>query len=296
MSKATEQIIKDLLQINPEKRLTATQVREQLKVLIEAHNCAQDNDHLVPDVGSTTRDDNNKWRKVKPRLKLNGISNRHKGLFFFFLVFFLQLMNDNDQVVPSMSTKDADVIPTPISRKRRRSSEKRSSYVSPRGITVEHVANDARQLTIDNIGQLQQLFRSNRNRLNGLTLSDTVRSTTPSLYSPGAAANHLATSSTALRLFPNRNNQLNASNIGRRTTLSNSLPPRVPRLTNETSTLHPNWRFLRLGNSMLNDLFRSTVIGPNPQASPNADGQSEQMRLIRRIRRAQSGTPNQSGR
>lgn len=82
MSKPTEQMIKDLLQINPEKRLTATQVCEQLKVLIDAHNCVQNTDHLVPELETNNDDDNghplsatekmfnNKWRKVRKRWKI----------------------------------------------------------------------------------------------------------------------------------------------------------------------------------------------------------------------------------
>lgn len=77
MSKSTEQMIKDLLQINPEKRLSATQVRDQLKVIIDTHNCVEDMDHLVPDLETNSKDDNShsltatektfkeKWQKVK---------------------------------------------------------------------------------------------------------------------------------------------------------------------------------------------------------------------------------------
>lgn len=77
MSKPTEQMIKDLLQINPEKRLTATQVREQLKVIIDSHNSVQNTDHLVPELDSSNDDGGSshllspteksykeKWRKV----------------------------------------------------------------------------------------------------------------------------------------------------------------------------------------------------------------------------------------
>lgn len=72
-------MIKDLLQINPEKRLTATQVRERLKVIIDAHNCAPSTDHLVPEFETNNDDDNSlplsptekmfkeKWKKVKYR-------------------------------------------------------------------------------------------------------------------------------------------------------------------------------------------------------------------------------------
>lgn len=48
MSKATEHIIKGLLQLNPEKRLTATQVRDQLKAIIDG-SVQQSTDHLVPE-------------------------------------------------------------------------------------------------------------------------------------------------------------------------------------------------------------------------------------------------------
>lgn len=186
-----------------------------------------------------------------------------------------------------MSSKEADPVPTPVARKRRRSSEKLLTNLSQRGIPVEHVGSDARQVSFD---QLQQLFRSNRNRLNSLALNETVRSTTPSLYSYSSGANHLTTSPATLRHFSNRNIQVNQPNGDRRAVSSNAFSPR--RLENGMS---PNWRFLRLGNSMLNDLFRGSVIGPNPNAStPNRP--NEPMRLIRRIRRAQSSTPNQNGR
>lgn len=202
-------------------------------------------------------------------------------------------MNDNDQVVPSMSSK-SDAMPASVSRKRRRStSEKLSNNISPRGITVEHVPNDARQLNLDNIGQLQQLFISNRNRLNSLGLNETVRPTTPSLYAPGVNR-FSATSASAFRLFSNRNGASNASNGGRNAP-SNTFPPRVARLAPGMSTSNTNWRFLRLGNSMLNDLFRGTVVGSNPNTS-TANRLSEQMRLIRRLRRAQPSTTNPSGR
>lgn len=50
MSKSTEYIIKGLLQLNPGKRLTATQVREQLKAIIDSHNGVGNDDHLVPEL------------------------------------------------------------------------------------------------------------------------------------------------------------------------------------------------------------------------------------------------------
>lgn len=78
MSKATEQIIKGLLQLNPEKRLTATEVREKLKAIIDGNSVIRDTDHLVPEFSqfSINGDDNGhqssslessfqeKWKKV----------------------------------------------------------------------------------------------------------------------------------------------------------------------------------------------------------------------------------------
>lgn len=201
-------------------------------------------------------------------------------------------MSDNDQVVPSMSSK-SDPIPASVSRKRRRSGEKLLNNTSQRGISVQHVANDARQLNSDDINQLQHLFRSNRNRFDSAGFSETVRPTPPSAFSSGS--NHRSAMSSVLRLFSNRNNQLNASNGESRNASSNTFPPRMARLAQDLSTSNPNWRFLRFGNSMLNDLFRCAVVGRNPNAS-NVSRQNEQMRMIRRIRRAQPSTTNQGGR
>lgn len=77
MSKATEQIIKGLLQLNPEKRLTATQVRVHLKAIIESQTGIRNTDHLVPEMVSTNTNDSTsqltspeeksfkeKWKKV----------------------------------------------------------------------------------------------------------------------------------------------------------------------------------------------------------------------------------------
>lgn len=51
VSKDAEQIIRGLLQLNPEKRLTATQVRENIKSIIDSYAGVQDVDRLVPDLG-----------------------------------------------------------------------------------------------------------------------------------------------------------------------------------------------------------------------------------------------------
>lgn len=198
-------------------------------------------------------------------------------------------MDGTDQVVPSMSSKP-DKVPASVPRKRRRSGEKLLNNISQRGISVQHVENDARQLNSDDIGQLQHLFRSNR--LDGLAFSETVRPTPPSVFSPGS--NRSAMSS-VLRLFSSRNNPSNVSNGERRVASSNPMSPRMARLAQDTSATNPNWRFLRLGNTMLNDLFRCAVIDRNSNAS-NASRQNEQMRLIRRIRRSQPSTNNHGGR
>lgn len=49
ISKDAEQIIKGLLQLNPEKRLTATQVREKLKVIIDGNSGIYNVDRIVPE-------------------------------------------------------------------------------------------------------------------------------------------------------------------------------------------------------------------------------------------------------
>lgn len=75
MSKTTEQIIKGLLQLNPEKRLTATQVRDQLKAILDSNSGARNTDHLVPEfemnndvstqpLAPTETPFKEKWKKV----------------------------------------------------------------------------------------------------------------------------------------------------------------------------------------------------------------------------------------
>lgn len=52
VSKDAEQIIRGLLQLNPEKRLTATQVRDNIKATIDSYAGVQDVlDRLVPEIG-----------------------------------------------------------------------------------------------------------------------------------------------------------------------------------------------------------------------------------------------------
>lgn len=52
VSKDAEHIIRGLLQLNPEKRLTATQVRDNIKVIIDSYADVQDVDRLVPEMGA----------------------------------------------------------------------------------------------------------------------------------------------------------------------------------------------------------------------------------------------------
>lgn len=49
ISEEAEQIIKGLLQLSPEQRLTASQVRDKLKLIIDCKS-VKDTDRLVPDI------------------------------------------------------------------------------------------------------------------------------------------------------------------------------------------------------------------------------------------------------
>lgn len=75
MSKATEHIIKGLLQLNPEKRLTATQVREHLKVILFPKNM----DHLVPEM--TVNSDDSSHQATVPEMPLKEKWNKVKYLY-----------------------------------------------------------------------------------------------------------------------------------------------------------------------------------------------------------------------
>lgn len=50
VSNEAEHIVKELLQLNPEHRLTATQVREKLKAIIDSNASVQDVDRIVPQI------------------------------------------------------------------------------------------------------------------------------------------------------------------------------------------------------------------------------------------------------
>lgn len=190
----------------------------------------------------------------------------------------------------------------PASRKRRRSTDKLLNEFTQRGISVQHVASDARQLNANDIGQLQHLFqRSHRNRLGQLAFRHTVRltPTTSQSSSPNTNApderNRSSAMSVLLRHLPSlRVRDLQNNDTDR---LSNRIfsanIPRIERPSQQTngSNINSNWPFLRVGNSTLNELYRCAVASRNQQQqTSDASRQSDQVRLIRRIRRARPST------
>lgn len=214
----------------------------------------------------------------------------------------MMVQNVNDQVVPSMShtTNVTNSVPISGSRKRRRSTDKLLNEIAQRGISVQHVANDARQLNANDIGQLQHLFRANRNRIGNLSFRPTMST---SSASSNASDNRSATMSAVLRLFPNIRVRNTATNDGNRTgrNASASSIPRVerpvqprstqPRPAQQTpgSNISPNWQFL-VGNTTLSELYRCAMASRNQQQTSDASRQNDQVRLIRRIRRARPST------
>lgn len=211
------------------------------------------------------------------------------------LIFQTILQNANDQVVPSMSTANATV-PVSNSRKRRRSTEKLLNEIAQRGISVQHVANDARQLNANDIGRLQHLFRSNRNRIGNLPFRESSQPTSSTFSSSAnVPENRSSAMSAVLRLFsPSiriRNSLSNANSRNNRNTSSNI--PHVERTTPHApgSNLSANWQFL-VGNTTLSELYRCAMASRNQQPTSNASRQNEQIRLIRRIRRARPSANN----
>lgn len=191
--------------------------------------------------------------------------------------------------------------PIPISgaRKRRRSTEKLLNEIAQRGISVQHVANDARQLNANDIGQLQHLFRSSRNRIGCLSFRDRMRPAM-NLSSPNSATfdeDHLRSlaMSAVLRLS-NPARVVQTNNADRSNPNASSRISRVDRPIQQAtvSNLSPNWQFLRVGNSSLGELYRCALTTRGQQTSDAS--RHDQVRLIRRIRRARSSANTESGR
>lgn len=194
--------------------------------------------------------------------------------------------------------------PIPISgaRKRRRSTEKLLNEIAQRGISVQHVANDARQLNANDIGPLQHLFRSARNRIGCLTFRDRLRPGM-NLSSPNSTAidgdqlRSLAMSAVLRLSNPAREVQTN--NADRSNQNASSRISRVSRVERPiqqapASNLNPHWQFLRVGNTSLSELYRCALASRGQQTTDAS--RHDQVRLIRRIRRARSSANTESGR
>lgn len=194
--------------------------------------------------------------------------------------------------------------PMVTSRKRRRSTEE---VVTPRGISVQHVANDARQLNANDIGQLQHLFRSHRSRLSQLPFRHSVRSTASAQSAPNVNAaddrNRSSAMSALLRHLPNirirdlqNNNDVDRSS-NRFVPASSSRTERSsPQQTANGSNINSfQLQFLRAGNTTLGELYRCAMASRSQQPT-DASRQNDQVRLIRRVRRARPSTNNQGGR
>lgn len=189
-------------------------------------------------------------------------------------------------------------VPAPGSRKRRRSTEKLLNDFTQRGISVQHVGSDARQLNANDIGQLQHLFRSNRNRIGNLSFRETIRPANGSSAGSNAHENNTSAMSTVLRLFPNirlRNGHSSATDrLNRNGVTSNGIPFSVER--NGQQLPNSNLQLLRFGNTTLNDLFRCAITSNRNQQASAVNRLQDHIRLIRRIRRTRLSTNNQGSR
>lgn len=164
---------------------------------------------------------------------------------------------------------------------------------------MQHVGNDARQLSANDFSQFQHLFRSTRSRFSESALRQTLRSTTQASSTPSNITenrNRSSAMSAILRNMPNIRHQNNDTNRSNRNSLPNI--PRFeraspPSMTNG-SNLNQNWQFLRVGNTAFSDLYRCAVASRNQQSS-DASRQSDEIRLLRRIRRCWAGNTNNQG-
>lgn len=198
--------------------------------------------------------------------------------------------------MPTISATSA--APVTVSRKRRRSADNLpNEQTSPRGISVQHVASDARQLSANDLGQFQHLFRSSRNRI-GDAFQNTLRSAMSMSSATSNSTddrNRSTAMSALLRHLPSiriGDIQANATDRSNRNITSNM--SRVERSTQQTNgaNMNPNWQYLRFGNATLSELYRCAIASRGQQAS-DASRQNDQVRLFRRIRR--NNRPNNQG-
>lgn len=194
------------------------------------------------------------------------------------------LQNANDQVVPTMSAPNP--IPTSGPRKRRRSTDNLLNDFAQRGISVQQVSSDARQL---NATELQHIFRSNRSRISTLFAGTTrtgIWSTSPS--------NHIDVNNNRNRLtlpllrhfpmFQSRGLLLN--NIANQVTAGND--SRSPSPARQATIRTNAQSYARAGDSSLRAIFQRTLAA---QQMSDANRQNNLFRRIRRSRQS-SNHPN----
>lgn len=192
-----------------------------------------------------------------------------------------------------MSTSNSIPALPHVSRKRPRSTDNVLNEIAQRGISVQHVGSDARQLNASDLGQFQHLFRSSRSRLGDLSFRHSLRSSIPSSpVIPNASdRNHSSPMSTLFRHVPSVRIQPNDTDRANR----NATPNVSRTAVSPQQTNGPNWQFLRFGNTTLSELYRCAVASRGQHAS-DASRQNDQVRIMRRIRRTRSNGNNQDGR
>lgn len=197
----------------------------------------------------------------------------------------------------------ATATPLPGSRKRRRSTEKLLNEIAQRGISVQHVSSDARQLNATDIGQLQHLLRPNRIRVGGFQqlFPNSIRSAMSSSSSNSNSPtnrSHPPGISDFIRHFRIRDIQHNDSERSNRNSSPNVM--RIERPTQQTigsnMNMSPGWQYQTSAiRTTLSDLYRCAVTARSQQITETSR-HNDQLRLIRRIRRARSSTNNPSNR
>lgn len=199
----------------------------------------------------------------------------------------------------------ATAAPLSGSRKRRRSTEKLLNEIAQRGISVQHVSSDARQLNANDFGQLQHLLRPNRIRVGGFQqlFPNSMRSTMSSSNSNSNSTTnrnqtHSPGISDFIRHFRIRDIQHNDSERSNRNSSPNVM--RIERPTQQTigsnMNMSPGWQYQTSAiRTTLSDLYRCAVTARGQQITETSR-HNDQLRLIRRIRRARSSTNNPSNR